>query len=185
MKPKAAARTTPTTKASSSSTLARISICGSAPAALSWDVRYGAPGARTGVDAPYPYNTRFFNSTADLGPNGWVRSSWIRAAFRSARKPPTRRSPIATASTPTSTNFAHLAPTSELALEAVYHAPGFDLKYLGGYVWYNYNLQQDQDGTPSRALSAEAPPASLRASDYETERVSDYNRKSRLGTRTR
>src|SRR5262249_45631176 len=38
---------------------------------LNWDVRYGAPGARTGVDDPYPYNTYFFNSTADLGPNGW------------------------------------------------------------------------------------------------------------------
>ena len=51
---------------------------------LSWDVRYGAPGARTGVDDPYPYNTRFFNSTADLGPNGWFGLQRSRAARRSA-----------------------------------------------------------------------------------------------------
>src|SRR6185295_8403105 len=35
-------------------------------ATLNWDVRKGAPGARTGVDDPYPYNTRYFNSTAEL-----------------------------------------------------------------------------------------------------------------------
>jgi len=43
-------------------------------------------------------------------------------------------------------NYANLSPTSELAVEAVYHAPGFDVKYLGGYVGAEYLLRQDRDG---------------------------------------
>ena len=51
------------------------------------------------------------------------------------------------------TNFAKLSPTSELALEAVWHADNFDIKYLGGYVSYNYNLLQDQDGSPIKRFT--------------------------------
>ncbi len=43
------------------------------------------------------------------------------------------------------------------------------MKYLGGYVWYHYNLQQDNDGTP--ITSASTP----NGKHYNTDRVSDYN----------
>lgn len=146
---------------------------------LNWNNRIGAPGARTGVDSPYPYNSRFYNSTADIGPNGW-------SAFN-----PGNTGVVAVGSQTTNPsitdrlgfntdfqNFAHLSPTSELALEAVYHAPGFDVKYLGGYVYYNYNLQQDQDGTSVKSFVCGTTSCGGVAANngrrMYTERVSDY-----------
>lgn len=141
---------------------------------LGWDVRYGAPGARTGVDSPYPWNTRFYNSTAELGPNGYF-----------GLQDPTRTQIGNETTNPSITdrygfdasfqNFAHLWPTSELALEAVYHAPGFDVKYLGGYVWYLYNLQQDQDGTSINDFTCNALCGpTFNGRRIYTERISDY-----------
>ncbi|MEZ6028449.1 MAG: TonB-dependent receptor [Hyphomonadaceae bacterium] len=141
---------------------------------LGWDVRYGAPGARTGVDSPYPWNTRFYNSTAELGPNGYF-----------GLQDPTRTQIGNQTSNPSINdrygfdasfqNFAHLWPTSELALEAVYHAPGFDVKYLGGYVWYLYNLQQDQDGTSINDYTCNALCGpTFNGRRIYTERISDY-----------
>lgn len=143
---------------------------------LGWDVRYGAPGARTGVDDPYPYNTRFFNSTAELGPNGWA-----------GLNDPTREQ-VGTQNTNPSIddrygfntsfeNFAYLAPTSELAVEAIWHADNFDIKYLGGYVHYNYNLQQDQDGTAINMFTcttALCGSPTFNGRRVSSERVSDY-----------
>lgn len=143
---------------------------------LGWDVRYGAPGARTGVDSPYPYNTRFFDSTADLGPNGWA-----------GLNDPTRDQTGTQNTNPSITdrygfntsfsNFAHLSPTSEFALEAIWHADAFDVKYLGGYVYYNYNLQQDQDGTAINQFTcttALCGSPTFNGRRVSSERVSDY-----------
>jgi len=143
---------------------------------LGWDVRYGAPGARTGVDDPYPYNTRFFNSTAELGPNGWAGLT-----------DPTREQVGTQNTNPSITdrygfntsfeNFAYLAPTSELAIEAIWHADNFDVKYLGGYVHYNYNLQQDQDGTAVNTFvctTALCGSPTFNGRRVSSERVSDY-----------
>ena len=146
---------------------------------LSWDVRYGAPGARTGVDAPYPYGTRFFTGTDNLGPNGW--SSLIPGVTGVDQVGNQTTNPSITDRHGFNTdfsNFVKLSPTSELALEAVYHAPGFDIKYLGGYVHYNYNLQQDQDGTPVKSFVCSATSCGGIAANngrrVYTERVSDY-----------
>lgn len=143
---------------------------------LGWDVRYGAPGARTGVDDPYPYNTRFYNSTAELGPNGWAGLT-----------DPTRDQTGTQNTNPSIDdrygfntsfeNFVYLAPTSELAIEAIWHADAFDIKYLGGYVHYNYNLQQDQDGTAINAFTcttALCGSPTFNGRRVSTERVSDY-----------
>ncbi len=133
---------------------------------LNWDVRYGAPGARTGVDSPYPYNTRFFNSTADLGPNPWFGlqdPSRVQVGTQNTNPSITDRNGFNT----DFQNYAKLSPTSELAVEAVYHAPGFDVKYLGGYVWYKYLLRQDHDGSPIKSYT-------VGGRRYDTERVSDY-----------
>ncbi len=144
---------------------------------LNWDVRQGAPGARTSGDDPYPYGTRFFNSTAELGPNGWFGlGDPNRTQVGSQTTNPAITDPYAFNTD--FTNFAHLWPTSELAVEAVWHADNFDIKYLGGYVWYHYNLQQDQDGTAVKRFTctpAMAPAGCLSGQNYHTERVSDYN----------
>lgn len=144
---------------------------------LSWDVRKGAPGARTAGDDPYPYNQRFFNSTAELGPNGWFGlADPNRVQVGSQTTNPAITDPYAFNTD--FTNFAHLNPTQEFAVEAIYHAPGFDVKYLGGYVWYHYNLQQDQDGTAVKRFTcttAMAAAGCTAGRTYHTERVSDYN----------
>jgi len=143
---------------------------------LGWDVRYGAPGARTGVDDPYPYNTRFFNSTADLGPNGWAGlndPSREQVGVQNTNPSLTDRNGFNTSFS----NFARLAPTSELAIEAIWHADAFDLKYLGGYVHYNYNLQQDQDGTAVNMFTcttALCGSPTFNGRRVSSERVSDY-----------
>ena len=140
---------------------------------LQWDVRKGAPGARTGVDSPYPYNTRFFNSTADLGPNPWFGlQDPGRTQLGTQNQNPSAPASLGGADdrygfNTDFTNYAYLAPTSELAVEAVYHAPGFDIKYLGGYVWYKYLLRQDQDGSPIKSYT-------VGGRRYDTERISDY-----------
>ncbi len=133
---------------------------------LNWDVRYGAPGARTGVDDAYGYNTRIFNSTADLGVNPWFGlqdPGRVQVGTQNTNPSITDRYGFNT----DFANYASLSPTSELAVEAVYHAPGFDVKYLGGYVWYKYLLRQDQDGSPIKSYT-------VGGRTYNSERVSDY-----------
>lgn len=133
---------------------------------LNWNNRIGAPGARTGVDAPYAYDTIFFGSTADLGPNpyfGLQDPARTQVGNQNTNPSITDRNGFNT----DFQNYAKLSPTSELALEAVYHAPGFDVKYLGGYVWYNYLLRQDQDNSPIKNYT-------VGGRRYDTERVSDY-----------
>lgn len=149
---------------------------------LNWDVRYGAPGARTGVDAPYTYNTRFFNSTAELGPNGWYGlTDPTRTQIGNQLTNPSAPVSVGGAGdrygfNTSFQNYAKLSPTSELAIEAVYHAPAFDLKYLGGYVYYNYDLQQDQDGTAVNSFTCTAACGSptFNGRRIYTERISDY-----------
>ena len=133
---------------------------------LGWDARYGAPGARTGVNAPYPDQTIFFGSTADLGPNPWFGlqdPARVQVGTQNTNPSLTDRYGFNT----DYQNQAYLAPTSEFALEAVYHAPGFDIKYLGGYVWYKYQLTQDQDDSPIKSYT-------VGGRRYDTERISDY-----------
>ncbi len=40
-----------------------------------------------------------------------------------------------------------------IATQFTYHFDNFDVKYLGGYVWYHYNLQIDNDGGPVSRFS--------------------------------
>ena len=65
----------------------------------------------------------------------------------------------------------------ELAIEAVWHADSFDIKYVGGYVHYLYNLQQDQDGTAVNSFTcttALCGSPTFNNRQVFTERVSDY-----------
>jgi iron complex outermembrane receptor protein len=113
---------------------------------LEW-TRKGAPGARTNVDAPYPYDTRYYTSTSDIAPNAWyglTDPNHLQLGSQTTNPSITDRDGFNT----DHTDFAHLRPTDEYAASATYHAPGFDIKYLGGYVYYNYDLIQDHDGSP-------------------------------------
>ncbi len=144
---------------------------------LNWDNRYGSPGGRTGVDDKAPYNTRYYNSTADLGPNGWFGlNNPARTQIGNQNTNPSLTDPWGFNTS--FTNVVTLAPTSELAVEAVWHADAFDLKYLGGYVYYNYNLQQDQDGSAVTSFTCATPTACISPTfvgrRVSTERISDY-----------
>ncbi|MDP3737234.1 MAG: TonB-dependent receptor [Hyphomonadaceae bacterium] len=135
---------------------------------LSWDVRYGAPGARTSGDDQQPYDTRYLPPGA-IVPSGFFGFSGVATNVSMTGSQTTN--PGITDSRGFNTdfsNFAHLNPTQEYALEAVWHADNFDIKYLGGYVWYHYNLQQDNDGSPVRSYN-------LAGRTIQTQRVSDYN----------
>lgn len=135
---------------------------------LSWDVRYGAPGARTAGDNGQPYDTRLFTPGA-IVPNGLFGFSG-QATNVSMTGTQTTNPAITdpNAFNTDFSNFAYLAPTQEYALEGIYHFKNFDVKYLGGYVWYHYNLQQDNDGSPVAGFD-------FNGKHYATQRVSDYN----------
>ncbi|MEZ5937620.1 MAG: TonB-dependent receptor [Hyphomonadaceae bacterium] len=49
--------------------------------------------------------------------------------------------------------FADLDGYNDFALEAIYSFDTFDVKYLGGYIYYNYNLTDDQDSTPITSIT--------------------------------
>ncbi len=146
---------------------------------LDWWVRYGrlawhrqgAPGARTGVGSVQPYSTLFANSTADIAPNsfaGLLDPGRTQLGTQSTNPSATDRY----AFNADFTAYAHLTPTQEIATEVVWHAPSFDIKYLGGYVYYNYDLQQDQDGSPiSRFTRGGQTIHSARQSDYTENRA--------------
>ncbi|MEZ5937622.1 MAG: TonB-dependent receptor plug domain-containing protein [Hyphomonadaceae bacterium] len=85
---------------------------------LQWK-RYGAPGARTGVGALAPYDTQFFNSTADIGPNGWFGLSDPNAVnMGNVTSNPALNDPWSFAADFSA--FAYLEPTTEIAAEATY-----------------------------------------------------------------
>lgn len=136
---------------------------------LAWN-REGAPGARTGVGSRQPYSTLFANSNADIGPN----------AFYGLTDP--NRTQTGTQNTNPSvtdrysfnadyTAYAHLTPTQEIAAETVFHADNFDIKYLGGYVYYNYDLRQDHDNSPISRFTYRGPYYNR---TIESARISDY-----------
>ncbi len=133
---------------------------------LSWDQRLGAPGARTGGDSLQQYDTRFFPPGA-IVPNGAFGLTNIPTNVQQVGTQKTNPLDLRGFNT-NFTNFAHLWPTQEYAVEAIYHADDFDIKYLGGYVWYHYNLQQDQDGSPVKSFD-------FGGRNYKSDRVSDYN----------
>ena len=143
---------------------------------LQWH-RLGAPGARTGVGAQQPYDTRTLalQSSADIGPNpffGLSDPNRVQVGTQNTNPAITDRYAFNT----DFSGFAHLSPTSEVALEAVWHADNFDIKYLGGYVYYHYNLRQDQDNSPIKRFTClnVALGCGATGRTIHTERVSDY-----------
>jgi iron complex outermembrane receptor protein len=147
---------------------------------LSWH-RVGAPGGRTAAGSSEPYDTRLFGAPGGANINSFYGFS------------PLAQNVLMTGTQTTNPNagngqqllfnadfqqFTDLYPTTETALEAIYHADNFDVKYLGGYVWYHYNLQIDNDGGPVRRFSlpfALPGPFLPAGTPLSVDRRTDYN----------
>jgi iron complex outermembrane receptor protein len=149
---------------------------------LNWDVRAGLPGGRTSAGDRQPYDTRLFGAPGGISPNSFFGFSPVAqnvVQLGTQRTNPNIGQSQTLKFNADFTQFAHLSPTTEGALEMVYHAPQFDIKYLGGYVHYHYNLQIDNDGGPVSqfslpfALSAGVPANT----PLSVARVTDYNEK--------
>jgi iron complex outermembrane recepter protein len=145
---------------------------------LSWH-RVGAPGGRTGAGASEPYDTRLFGAPGGANINSFFGFSPVAGNVQMLGN--TKTNPNAGKSeqrffNADFTQFTDLYPTTEVALESVYHADNFDVKYLGGYVWYHYNLQIDNDGGPVSRFSV---PFALNGTPANTPlsvaRITDYN----------
>jgi iron complex outermembrane receptor protein len=145
---------------------------------LSWH-RVGAPGGRTGAGDSEAYDTRLFGAPGGANINSFFGMSPV--AQNVVQLGSQKTNPNAGRSEQRSfntdfTQFTDLFPTTEGAIEATYHADNFDVKYLGGYVWYHYNLQIDNDGGPVRSFTL---PVALNGTPAGTPlsvaRVTDYN----------
>ena len=117
---------------------------------------YGAPGGRTDVGSTNPYDTGFGGiGTSDLSPrNGYAYAGGI---------PHTQQGTLQT--NPAITDlftFNTNVPIHDIvqggiqSYQATYHAPGFDIKALGGYTYYHYKLILDNDSTPIRSFTCGA-----------------------------
>ncbi len=120
---------------------------------LQWE-RKGLPGGRTSGDGQSPYDTRYappgsiapnmyFAFAPGVGNTNIQQTGDVRVNFAidDPRLFNTDK-----------TQVAFLKPTTEGVFEAVWHADQFDIKYLGGYVHYNYNLQGENDGSPVQSF---------------------------------
>lgn len=134
---------------------------------LSWWAKYttgryhnaGPPGGRTTPNSNAPYDVNSFGSLAATGavtPNPvWAfGTSPVLRGFTMCGN--TTTNPAVTdprAVNQCGARVANLDAYDDTALEVIYEAPGFDIKYVGGYIYYNYNLTDDQDATPVQSIS--------------------------------
>jgi iron complex outermembrane receptor protein len=144
---------------------------------LSWH-RVGAPGGRTGAGDSAPYDTRLFpGGSANI--NSFFGFSGVASGLTQAGTQTTNPNIGANQQLKFNadfTQFTDLFPTTEGALEAVYSFDNFDLKYLGGYVWYHYNLQIDNDGGPVSAFKLPFALGGVPAgNNISVGRITDYN----------
>jgi iron complex outermembrane receptor protein len=146
---------------------AEIQLDGMLGDSFSWWTKYttgrydsaGPPGGRTTPNNLAPYDINSFGSLAGTGattPNQtWAFGSDPRKLGFTQCGTTTQNPAL---NDPNSVNScqarsAKLDAYDDFALEAVYEAPGFDIKYVGGYIYYNYVLTDDQDGTPVTSLT--------------------------------
>jgi iron complex outermembrane receptor protein len=156
---------------------------------LQWH-RVGAPGGRTNAGSSEPYDTRLFGAPGGANINGLYGLSAFNTG--AAANPYIIPGSVVMLGSQTTnpnlgqseqrkfntdfTHFTDLYPTTETALEVVYHAPSFDVKYLGGYVWYHYNLQIENDGGPVKQFALAFPLSGTPAgTPLSVDRRTDYN----------
>lgn len=115
----------------------------------------GPPGGRTATFSTAPYLPNF-NLSGGVGPN---------PAFAYSNPSVTGYTQVGSRTdNPFSTNGEHaynsnyaseakLDQYDEAILEAVYSTDWFDIKYVGGYTFYDYKLTSDADGTPIQSVT--------------------------------
>ncbi|HEV7692934.1 MAG TPA: TonB-dependent receptor [Hyphomonadaceae bacterium] len=127
---------------------------------LNYD-KAGPPGGRTATfsNAPYLTNVGGF-STGTLIPNAAYAFGTDAALISYTQTGGRKDNPFATNKEHAYNNnfesVASLPQYDEYDLEAVYSFDDFDVKYVGGYVFYDYRLRGDFDGTPVTALTYQA-----------------------------
>jgi iron complex outermembrane receptor protein len=130
---------------------------------LNYD-KEGPPGGRTATfsSAPYflgtnPTATNTFNAG---GYNNAFAYSGNPAIISYTQTGGRRDNPFATNGEHAyNTNFqprAHLNSYDEYILEATYSFDDFDVKYVGGYTYYDYQLFSDPDGVPVTSITYNA-----------------------------
>lgn len=139
---------------------------------FSWWTKYtsggykmaGPPGGRTTGNSISPYDVNSFGSlagTGSVGPNQyWAFGNGVANGGPSligyTQCGSTTTNPTLTDSFAVNscgTRIADLQAYDDYALEMVYEADGFDIKYLGGYIYYDYHLTDDQDGSPIKTIT--------------------------------
>ncbi len=150
---------------------------------FSWWTKYtsgrytqaGPPGGRTGGGSNAPYN-RNFNAGGVLPQPTWA---YCNATPQNGLgcTPDAVISYTQTGSLTTNPRMidgntdlndsypriADLDNYDDFALEMIYEAPGFDIKYVGGYIFYRYHLTGDQDGSPIKSITYRGTPNALGA----------------------
>ena len=146
---------------------AEIQLDGVLGDSFSWWTKYttgrydsaGPPGGRTTPNNLAPYDVNSFGSLAGTGsttPNQTWAFGTDPRKLGYTQCGTTTQNPALT--DPNSVNScgqrsAKLDGYDDFALEMVYEAPGFDIKYVGGYIYYNYVLTDDQDQTPVTSIT--------------------------------
>ncbi len=149
---------------------------------LSWWLKYttgryanaGPPGGRTAAASSAPYDRNSFGNlllTSSIYPNqNWAFGDGT-GYLNVGEADPANPGPAligytqcgSTTENPGVTNirahnscgvlFSRTDGYDDVAFEVLYEADGFDVKYLGGYVFYDYNLTGDQDGSPVKSIT--------------------------------
>lgn len=124
---------------------------------IQW-VKNGAPGARTAAGDQQPYDTRLFNvGGSSLSPGaGYGYNAPSYTQIGSFIGNPAIDDPFTFNADFTS--FAKLEGANDAALEVIWEGPGVDVKYVGGYGYYNYLLSTDTDNTPVNSFQARVYP---------------------------
>jgi iron complex outermembrane receptor protein len=134
---------------------------------FSWWTKYttgrydmaGPPGGRTTPNSNAPYDKVSFGSltgTGAINPNPyWAMGSDPRiigyTQVGSTTENPALTDPFSV--NDSEARRAYLDGYDDFVLEAIYEAGPFDIKYLGGYVYYDYHLVGDQDGSPVTSVT--------------------------------
>jgi iron complex outermembrane receptor protein len=134
---------------------------------LSWWTKYttgrydvaGPPGGRTGAGSQAPFNVNF-NGGGVLPQPTWAYTTTDARMLSYTQSGSFIGNPrLNGASTDINDSYPRMAKLNaydDFALEVVYETDDFDIKYVGGYIYYNYLLTGDQDGTPIKSITYRA-----------------------------
>ncbi|MEQ1784533.1 MAG: TonB-dependent receptor, partial [Hyphomonadaceae bacterium] len=124
----------------------------------------GPPGGRTASFSTAPYVTSVpsenFFLTGSLTPNPAFAFTGDPSVIGFTQTGNRQDNPFATnrehAYNENIEAVAHLPKYDEAILEATYSMDSFDIKYTGGYTFYDYLLDGDADGTPVTSVTYDA-----------------------------